>query len=367
MGRPRQHKQHREEGHPLGARGACAPGSLRGHGWDYLEALRVQHRTPAAVVGQAKSLSLFFRWCEERSLARPEEVTRPILERYQRHLFYVRKRDGKPLAATTQHGHLIVVRNFFRWLTRGGFLLANPASDIVLPKLPQRLPRAVLSLEEVEAVLAQPVVSMPEGLRDRAILEVLYSTGVRRAEVTRLTVFDVDATRGTVFVREGKGKKDRVVPIGERAQAWVVKYVEEARPKLLRKDEGILFLGDAGEELHVDYLSQRVRAYIEAAGLEKPGACHLFRHSMATGMLEGGADVRFVQEMLGHASLKTTQLYTRVTVEKLKAVHSATHPAARLLRSGPATGEGEEKPEVEAAELLDELADEVEAELDGDE
>ena len=95
----------------------------------------------------------------------------------------------------------------------------------------------------------------------------------------------------------------------------------------------MLFLGDAGEGLHVDYLTQRVRQYIEAAGLEKPGACHLFRHAMATSMLEGGADVRFVQEMLGHASLETTQLYTRVTVEKLRAVHAATHPAARLLRS----------------------------------
>lgn len=150
--------------------------------------------------------------------------------------------------------------------------MANPASDIVLPKLPQRLPRAVLTVEEAEAVLAQPDVTLPEGLRDRAMLEVLYATGLRRAELSRLLLFDVDATRGTVFVREGKGRKDRVVPAGERALAWTLKYLEEARPKLVGvRDEGVLFLGDAGEGLHVDYLTQRVRQYIEAAGLGEAG------------------------------------------------------------------------------------------------
>ena len=352
--RPRQHKLGRPEGNPLGAPGV--PGTLRGQAWEYLEALRVQQRTASAVAGQAKSLTNFFRWCEERGLSRPEEVTLPILERYQRHLFYVRKRDGKPLSASTQYGHLATVRLYFRWLSRQGFLLANPATEIILPKLPQRLPRAVLNVDEAEAVLARPDVSLPEGLRDRAMLELLYSTGLRRAELARLLLFDIDATRGTVFVREGKGRKDRVVPAGERALAWTLKYLEEARPKLAgARDEGVLFLGDAGEGLHVDYLTQRVRQYVVAAGLEKPGACHLFRHSMATAMLEGGADVRFVQEMLGHVSLETTQLYTRVTVEKLKAVHAATHPASRLLRSGSAAG----KSAVTADDLLDALENEV--------
>ncbi len=355
--KPRQHKLRRPEGNPLGAPGAA--GTLRGHAWEYLEGLRVKQRTAAAVAGQAKSLTNFFRWCEERSLTRPEEVTRPILERYQRHLFYARKRDGKPLSASTQYGHLATVRLFFRYLSKEGFLLANPASELELPKLPQRLPRAVLTAEEAESVLAKPDVTQPEGLRDRAMLELLYSTGLRRAELSRLLVFDVDATRGTVFVREGKGRKDRVVPVGERALAWTLKYLEEARPKLTgARDEGVLLLGDAGEGLHVDYLTQRVRQYIEAAGLEKPGACHLFRHSMATAMLEGGADVRFVQEMLGHASLETTQLYTRVTVEKLRAVHAATHPAARLLRSTPTAAA--------RAVTTDELLEALAAESDED-
>jgi len=341
VARPRQHKQRRREGNPLGAR--PVPGTQRADVWEYLEDLRVHQRTPDAVGGQAKALQAWLRWCDDRALLRARDVTRPIVERYQRHLFYARKKDGRPLAATTQYGHLVIVRNFFRWLTRGGFLLANPASELLLPKLPQRLPQAILSPEEAEGVLAQPDVSTVAGLRDRAMLEVLYSSGLRRMELAALRLFDVNASHGTVWVRQGKGRKDRVVPIGERALAWVLKYADDVRPKLAgAHDEGVLFLGDAGEPLHVDYLSQLARAYLMAAGIRKPGACHLFRHSMATAMLEGGADVRFVQEMLGHSSLETTQLYTRVSIEKLKAVHAATHPAARLLRGAAAS-------EVEAA------------------
>ncbi len=334
MSRARQRKLHRPDANPLGARGA--PGSLRGQAWDYLEQLRVQHHTPAAVLSQAKSFRVFLRWCDERGLTRPEEVTRPILERFQRFLFYFRKKDGKPLGIRTQYGHLGVLRLFFRWLVRGAFLGANPASELVLPRLPQRLPRAILSTAEAESIVAQPDVATPQGLRDRAMLEVLYSTGLRRMELANLGIFDIDASHGTLWVRQGKGRKDRVVPVGERALAWVMKYLEEVRPRLaVGDDEGRLFLGDAGEGLHPDYLTQLTRHYLVAAGISKPGACHLFRHSMATAMLEGGADVRFVQEMLGHASLETTQLYTHVSIEKLKAVHTATHPSARLLRSQP--------------------------------
>ncbi|MBL8951104.1 MAG: site-specific tyrosine recombinase XerC [Myxococcaceae bacterium] len=339
-----QRKRHRPtDGNPLGVRPAAA-GTLLGFAWEYLEEQRVLQRTPAAVLHKAKSLKVFFRWADERGLSRPQEVTRPMLERYQRHLFYFRKGNGKPLSVRTQHAHLCVLRLYFRWLMRGGHLDANPASELLLPRLPRRLPVAVLSAEEAEAVLAQPDVAKPDGLRDRAMLELLYSTGLRRSELSSLKLFDVDASRGTVWVRLGKGRKDRVVPVGERALAWVQKYVDEVRPKFaLARDDGFLFIGDAGEYLVPDYFSQLVRHYLEAAGIEKPGSCHLFRHTMATAMLDGGADVRFVQEMLGHVSLATTQIYTHVSIEKLKAVHAATHPAARLVRStaGTATSDAE--------------------------
>ena len=220
---------------------------------------------------------------------------------------------------------------FFRWLMRDGRIEANPASELDLPRQEYRLPRDVLTAEEVETVLAQPNLMDPLGLRDRAILEVFYCTGIRRFELVNLTIWDVDPARGTMFVHQGKGKRDRYVPVGERALHWVERYRHEVRP-LLSFDlrEKHLFLSTHGGLLDLDSLGGSVTDYIEAAGIGKHGGCHLFRHTCATLMLEGGADIRYVQEMLGHASIETTQLYTRVSVAKLRKVHEATHPGALL-------------------------------------
>ncbi len=165
-------------------------------------------------------------------------------------------------------------------------------------------------------------------MRDRAILKVLYSTGVRRLELCGLKVFDLDEDRGVLAVRQGKGKKDRIVPIGARALAWVRKYLDEARPRAaIEPDDGWLFLNEHGEAIGPTWLSQTVSQHVDAANLKKRGSCHLFRHTMATLLLEGGADIRSIQETLGHASLETTQVYTHVSIDKLKAVHAMAHPA----------------------------------------
>lgn len=157
---------------------------------------------------------------------------------------------------------------------------------------------------------------------------------MRRAELARLTIYDIDPERGTVMIRQGKGKKDRVVPIGERAIAWVQKYLDEARPGLVNEpDDGFLFLAYTGLPFSPDLLTRWVGEYVDAANIGKRGSCHMFRHSVATLMLERGADIRYVQEMLGHASIKTTQLYTKVSIRQLKAIHTATHPSAKLERS----------------------------------
>ncbi len=171
------------------------------------------------------------------------------------------------------------------------------------------------------------------GLRDRAILETLYSTGIRRMEVVNLTVYDLDMERGTLMVRQGKGKKDRMVPIGERAVAWLERYLNDTRPGLVvPPDDATFFLTSSGEPLSPSRLTQLVREYVDAAEIGKRGACHLFRHTMATLMLENGADIRYIQEMLGHAELSTTQIYTRVSIRRLKTVHALTHPGATLAR-----------------------------------
>jgi integrase/recombinase XerD len=197
-----------------------------------------------------------------------------------------------------------------------------------LPKLERRLPKAILSAQEAESVINQPDIGEPLGLRDRAILETLYSTGIRRQELINLLVQDVDRERGTLFVRQGKGKADRMIPIGERAVQWIDKYLNETRPELAcGQDEGRLFLSQYGTAISPNGLTLLVRNYIEKAHIGKRGSCHLFRHTMATLMLENGADIRFIQAMLGHVKLDTTQIYTQVSIKKLKEIHTLTHPA----------------------------------------
>ena len=295
---------------------------------NYLEALQVQNYSPRTIENRLSYLNAFVIWCEDRELKRPEEITKPILERYQKHLLHTKKRDGKPLSFRAQHARLVPLRAFFKWLCRQNILLSNPASDLVLPRLEKRLPKHVLSMKEVETVLNVPDVMTPQGVRDRAILEVLYSTGIRRSELAHLQLYDLDTERGTLMVRLGKGKKDRMVPIGERAIAWVERYCEDVRPLLVGLfDDNTLFLTHLGEAFTPNRLTQLVRETIQKADIGKSGSCHLFRHACATLMLENGADVRFIQAMLGHAKLETTEIYTHVSIRKLKAVHEMTHPA----------------------------------------
>jgi integrase/recombinase XerD len=296
----------------------------------YLEWLRVRGYSGDTVRNRENALLSFIDWCEARSIVRPVEVTKPILERYQRHLFHLRKPDGKPLSFRGQVWRLVPVRAYFKWLTKQNVLLWNPASELELPRAERRLPKHVLTEAETEQVLELPDLSTTQGLRDRAMLETLYSTGMRRGEIIGLKIFDLDTERGTVLVH-GKGKKDRMIPIGERALTWIRRYLDRARPELVMlPDEGILFLTRFGEGFRPGPLTNLVRGYIDAAELGKSGSCHLFRHTMATVMLERGADIRFIQEMLGHAELGTTQIYTQVSVRKLKEIHTATHPASRM-------------------------------------
>jgi integrase/recombinase XerD len=299
---------------------------------DYIHHLEVVGFTDDTRSVRRVHLYMFERWAADRGLVEPVEATRPVLERYQRYLFHYRKKDGKPLTFSSQHSRLSALRQWFKWLTRQNYLLHNPASEIELPRLSKPLPR-VLSASEAETIMQQPNINEPVGLRDRTILETFYSTGMRRTELVNLKLYDVDREAGIVTIREGKGKKDRVIPIGERAIAWFDLYLGEARPQLVvEPDDMTVFLTGQGESFSRNSLSLIIREYVEAAKIGKRGACHLFRHTMATLMLEGGADIRFIQQMLGHSRLDTTQIYTHVSIRMLKQIHSATHPGAVLKR-----------------------------------
>lgn len=320
----------------------------------YLDWIAVHNFSADTVRSRRFHLGYFHVWCRERGLESHTEITRPILERYQRWLFHYRKSNGQPLGFRTQNARLTALKVFFQWLTRHNYLLHNPASELVAPRIGHRLPKYVLSASEAERVLEQPDIGQTEGLRDRTILETFYSTGIRRMELAQLKVHDPDAERGTVTIRQGKGKRDRIIPIGERALAWIAKYVAEARPRLLTgAGDGTLFVNDLGEPFERRQLTDLVRRYLIVSGIGKTGGCHLFRHTVATLMLENGADVRVIQQMLGHVDLNSTQIYTQVSIKLLQQVYAATHPAAHLKR-----------PEA-AAELLSAL--DTEAEEDNEE
>ena len=312
------------------------PASLLAAVGQFCEWLAIRNYSPRTITGYESNLLAFTAWATERGVTRPTEVTLPMLESYQRALFYRRRPNGAPLTVRAQVGHLVAVRAMFRWLTKQRRILYDPASALELPRTRRLLPRGVLSVDEVEAVLAVPDLTSIDGLRDRAILETFYSTAIRAQEAAGLSVFDLDVARGTVHVRAGKGQRERMVPIGDRALGWVDRYLVDARPQLaISVDDGRLFLTNRGRAFTSKRLSHLVRPYIDAAGVTKPGACHLFRHTAATLMLEGGADLRYVQELLGHADPATTTIYTHVSIRQLKAVHTATHPGATNGRRSP--------------------------------
>ncbi len=336
------------------------PDSLYHHMLRYLAHLAEKNYSPRTVHVREQYLRYFIAWCDERSLTRPQQLDRPILERYQRYLFYYRKANGEPLSIGSQLGRITPIRHCLQWLVKQGHLLYSPASELEMPRIEKRLPKAILSAREAEAVLAVPHVGNAMGLRDRAMLETLYSTGVRRLELVSLRVRDLDIERGTVMIRQGKGKKDRMIPIGERALAWIEKYLDTARPELVTgKDDGTLFLSNLGGPFAPGRITDLVRDYVEKANIGKHGSTHMFRHTMATLMLENGADIRFIQAMLGHASLDTTQIYAQVSIRMLKAIHTATHPG-KLARAGNHTLEEDAEPT--AADVLAQLDREAEEE-----
>ena len=191
---------------------------------EHLMWLQVHNFSPSTLRTRGIYVRAFGLWCLERDLVTPTLITKPMLEAFQRHLFHVRQPNGQPLAWSSQHLHLKEVRLFFAWLAKQNVIPFSPAAELELPKQPKALPKAILSVDEVERILQQPDTTKPLGMRDRAIFEVLYSTGIRRAEVCNLRVDNIHVDRQVLFVDCGKGQKDRYVPIGLRALLWVARY-----------------------------------------------------------------------------------------------------------------------------------------------
>ncbi len=277
---------------------------------------------PATVLRKQVIITYFMDWFGKNSL---EHVTEQTMKNFQ----VVLAESDRSMK--TQCDYLSALNGFFKWLISKGMLAVNPAGSLVLPKVPRRLPE-VFTRDEIERMLALLDTSTLRGLRDRAIMEVLYSTGMRQSELKNLKLNAIDSVNGFVMIRQGKNRKDRLIPIGERALFWLDRYLVEVRPRLARgEDEGVVMLNKFGRPFRWSGLGILIKNYMRQAGVVKRGACHLFRHAMATHMLEGGADIRYIQKMLGHVELTTTQIYTHVSGKTLKEVHQKTHPLERRL------------------------------------
>ncbi len=297
----------------------------------YLEDCTARGETPRTVEGKSCNLAAFIRWCHHHHLRHCEDVTEAQLEWYRSYVsHYVDSRRRKPLDIATQRNRLGAVKVFFRRLHFLHCISSNPAAFYELPPVPHRIPHSVLSEQEIELILAHTLLYGERGIRDRAILETFYATGIRRMELGHLTLPDVDLVTGVLLINAGKGRKDRRVPMARRTVGWIRRYLDEVRPVIELPESGsVLFLSMKGSPLTPNQLSRLAGKYIRRAGVNKSGACHVWRHSAATLMLENGAGLRQIQEMLGHASISTTQIYTHVTIKQLREVYQQCHPAAR--------------------------------------
>jgi tyrosine recombinase XerC len=280
---------------------------------DYLKIER--HYSPHTLINYQRDLKLLINFLKGKKIDR---ITA------RSYLMFLEKKYGKRSIARK----LSSARSFFRFLLREKVIKSNPFEDLITPKLPKRLPN-FLYPEEVNALLAAPEVKTVIGLRDRALLEVLYATGMRVDEIIKIKLNDLDLQEGEIKVL-GKGNKERIVLFGSQARKALEAYLEQARPHLLQKEKSrALFVSRHAGNLSKRQVERIIRTYAQKAGIPKKVTPHTLRHSFATHLLAGGADLRMVQELLGHSSLSTTQVYTHITKERLKQVYDLAHPRAR--------------------------------------
>jgi len=297
----------------------------------YGQSLTIKNYAESTVKDKARRLCLFFDWLEaEQGTAAPtsiDKITKEDIYRYQVYQYERINSRGKLSTVGEQNLALQAVKSFFSFLKEFDYLVADPARDIAYAKEPKRLPRGILTKPEARKVLHAPDLSCAVGYRDRTIMEVLYSSGIRKSEATNLRLQDVDYHDGFLRIDQGKGKKDRVVPMGKIACRYLENYIKSVRPEFIKDPyNDHLFLSLRGNKLSKNIIWEIVKKYGKKAKVKKTISPHTFRHTSATQMLRNRADIRSVQEFLGHSSLDSTQIYTRVSITDLKEVHSRCHP-----------------------------------------
>jgi integrase/recombinase XerD len=294
--------------------------NLRAYVDEFLNAMAVERGVADnTLAAYSRDLRRYLTFLEGQEIASPGMVTRSHLQ-----AFLAGLRDAG-LASRSVARAMSALRTFHRFLAAEGYVRHDPTSLLRVPRVARSLP-GVLSGDEIERLLQSPQVSQPRGLRDRAMLELLYATGLRVSELLSIPLTALDLTVG--FVRcLGKGGKERVVPVGSSALEWLREYLTRGRPSLAGEGETpFLFLGREGRRLTRQGFWKSLRSYARKSGIRKRITPHTLRHSFATHLLEGGADLRSVQLMLGHADISTTQIYTHVSRARLREIHERFHP-----------------------------------------
>jgi integrase/recombinase XerD len=288
---------------------------------EYLTILKLEKNLSENTLNSYKNdISSFLRFIENYKIDDPSQITRSHLASF----FKTLKNAG--LVSTSTARYYSSLKGFFLFLLASKYIITNPIEKIPSPKLDKKLP-LVLSFPEVDLILSKPDINSKLGLRDKAILETLYACGLRISELIGLKISDLFFKEEIIRVL-GKGSKERIVPIGRSAVNWINEYLNTCRPLLQKKafSENYLFLNRRGKKFSRMGMWKIVNRYVIEAGIEKPVHPHTFRHSFATHLLEGGDDLRAVQEMLGHADISTTQIYTHIDREYIKQVHKQFHP-----------------------------------------
>lgn len=295
----------------------------------YLELCLAKGQSSDTVLGKRSGLKKFFLWCIERDVTCINQIDLDLMDDYAAYLNAYRKAlDNQPLSPAQKRNLLTFVKTFIKQMHVKKLLPSNLLENIELPSKGQQIPKALYSKDEIEKILEQPLLFGVKGLRDRSILEVFFATGIRRGELMKLNIDDIDFAEQMLRVH-GKGNKERLVPISLRGCEWLAFYIGKIRPMFAFIGAGkALFLANNGKRYVPGKLSDMASQYVKMAGFDRSGACHLYRHNTATTMLDNGADLRHIQEMLGHASIMTTQIYTHVSRKKLSEVYQGTHPSA---------------------------------------
>jgi len=284
------------------------------------------HRTIENYTINIKQLINFIR--RETDVQCLDEINPRIIHQYQHFLYHLNLKSDKYLSISSQHTKLVCIRSFFKYLYLIHHIHIDP-SLIQLPVKGQNLPKNILSECQIETILQQPDLKSHLGVRNRAILELFYASGIRNSELRNLTVYDINLSQMQLMVRKGKNGKDRIVPIGEITAKYIDDYLSNVRSILCSTySTNILFLSKSGRKITKANLIWIVAHNAKKAGIGSFITPHTFRHSCATHMLQRGADIRYIQELLGHASVATTQIYTRVLIADLKKVFRETHPRA---------------------------------------